>query len=164
MTTALRRFSAPLYLVAALFFCTPVLDVFLNVWPWRPGLEEWRYGAVGAAANYLVSMVMGCFLAALTAAACGHRRTLLALSVGAWAVTLVFAALTLEFILDVLQLRVRVPQDDQRGFQLGAIKAVIKYATAGLCLVVIGIVGWKSAREMPRREETRSDAVLVRGA
>jgi hypothetical protein len=164
MTNAFRRFAAPLYLVAALFVFTPLLDVFLNVWPWRPGLAEWRYGAVGAAANYLVSMVFGGLLASLTASACGHRRALRVVAAASWVVAGVLAALILEFVLDVAQLQARVAEDDRRGFQLGATKAVIKYATSALCLGVIGWAGWKGAREMPRQAEDRSDAVLVRGA
>ncbi len=164
MENTLRRFATPLYLVAALFFFTPVLDVFLNVWPWRPALEEWRYGAVGAAANYLVSMVFGCLLASVTAAAWGHRRSLRVLAVAGWLVAALLAALTLEFILDVMQLKARVPQEDQPGFELGAFKAVVKYVASIVCTVVVGVVGWKSAREMPRPQDDRSDAVLVRGA
>ncbi len=164
MENALRRFATPFYLVAALFFFTPVLDVFLNVWPWRPGLEEWRYGAVGAAANYLVSMVFGCLLATATAAVCGHRRSLRVLAVADWVVAALLAALTLEFVLDVLQLQTRVPQEDQRGFRLGAVKAVVKYLASIVCLVVVGIAGWRFAREMPRQQDDRPDAVLVRGA
>src|SRR5690349_3125180 len=75
-TSPLAGMVTPAYIVSGLFFFTPLIDIVTNVWPLTPGVVSWRYGAAGASANYLISVVFGMFLACCIAAFAGHGRTL----------------------------------------------------------------------------------------
>lgn len=124
------RLAASFYLVGALFIITPVADGIANSLPIQASLATWRYGAVGAFANYLISPLFGALLLTATASLLGHRRTLRTLGVTWILAALLLLALAADFTLDVLQLRAMVPPEQAGVFKVGAGKALAKYLTS----------------------------------
>lgn len=158
------RLVAALYVVAGLFVIHPVADVVTNAWPLAFGSEQWRYGAVGAAANYLISLVFGALLLAVTAAYGGHRRTLRLVAAFSLIAAFALGLMALSFALDVLQLRPAVQDGDMWAFKAGAGKALFKYLTCAFGLIVVGIGSWKVAGGLVQRDSgERAPAPLVRG-
>jgi FlaA1/EpsC-like NDP-sugar epimerase len=142
----LTRFAAPLYLTAALFVTMPIVDAITNVYPFNLGASTWRYGAIGAAANYLISVVFGALLLVLTAAHNQHTRTMRAGAIGSLVGAVLLVLMAGEFALDVLQLRSVVPPEDMRAYVVGATKAELKFLLSAAALAAIGLVAWKAGR------------------
>lgn len=132
-----RRLALSLYFVSALFILTAVVDAVANTLPLQPSLVTWRYGAVGALANYLISPVFGALLATATAFVLHHGRTLRVLGV-LWAITaLAMLALAVGFSLDVIQLRAMIPPDQLSPYQVGAAKALAKYGLTAVAFALM---------------------------
>ena len=150
MNESSRRLVPASYVVALLFVLGPIADSMTNVWPWQFGSEQWRFGLVGVASNYLVSVVFGLLMAALVAGA-AEQRTMLRVvgalaGVGAAVLVLVLAAYTL----DTIQLRGYVREEQRPLFKIGAVKTFLKALTAALALVVLAAGCFKAARTLAR--------------
>lgn len=144
--------AGPLYAVAVLFVLMPVVDVISQVWPPSLGNPSWRYGLVGLGANYLISVAFGSLLACVVAAYQWHRRTLrwVAIANAAFAVLAVLA--TVGFVLDVLQIRPGLPQNNPAGvrlFNIGAAKAVFKYLVTAVAFAWVALGALRAARAIP---------------
>jgi hypothetical protein len=146
----LAHFVVPAYIVSALFLLTPIFDVVTNVWPPAPGTVTWRYGAAGAAANYLISSVFGAFLGCCVAAWAEHRRTLRVFAVLSFLGVLLLVLVAGDFAMDVAQLRPLVPPTDMQAFLIGAVKAEVKYLTAIIAMLVLGLCSWRASRSSRR--------------
>jgi hypothetical protein len=146
--TGVGRFIKAGYCVAALFFFVPLMDIFTAALPIAPGIISWRYGTIGAAANYLLSMVFGLFLGLVIAAAAEEKGPLKAWSLLTIASGVVLTLLSLEFALDFFQLRSVVRPEAVFAFRVGFGKAWLKYLLAAVSLLYMGIKGWRT-RERP---------------
>ena len=150
------------YLVALLLVLVPVSDAVARTWPLRPGDERWRFGTLGIVFNAMVTPLLGVFLAMVTAALLEQFRTLRVIAV----VTLVAAVLTLvaipAFGLDYLQLRATVTAEAMAGFDAAARKAIAVGLVSGAVALVLGISGWRAARQVHAGHSSRENAGLVR--
>lgn len=146
--TGVGRFIKAGYAVGALFFFVPMFDIFTAALPIAPGIISWRYGAIGAAANYLISMVFGLFVCVVVAAAAEEKGALKFWSVLTIASGVFLAVLSMEFALDFLQLRSVVRPEAVFAFRVGFGKAWLKYLLSAAALLYMGIKGWRT-REQP---------------
>jgi hypothetical protein len=147
--------TGPAYAVALLFVLFPIIDTVAQVWPLGLDSPSWRYGAIGLGANYLISALFGMLGLAIVAALRQHRRVLLGVTLlsGLGALLLLVAALS--FVLDAFQVRAGVPRDDPRTlwlFNVGAVKAELKYLVGAGLLAWQGLMGWKAWRTIDRHE------------
>lgn len=147
-------FAPALYFMAGVFFLTPIVDAASNVWPFALGLETWRYGAFGAAANYLVSVLFGAVLAGWVAVRCQHRGTLRFVAFGSIFMAVILTVIAGEFALDVLQLQNVVPAPDRTGFAIGAAKSELKYASTIIGFVILAVVALRSSAALPRHRRS----------
>lgn len=146
--TGVGRFIKAGYTVAALFFFVPLMDIFTAALPIAPGIISWRYGAIGAAANYLISMVFGLFVGLVVSAAAEEKGALKFWSVLTIASGVILTVLSLEFLLDFFQLRSVVRPEAVFAFRVGFGKAWLKYVFAATAMLYMGIKGWRT-REQP---------------
>jgi hypothetical protein len=123
------------------------MDIFTAALPIAPGIISWRYGAIGAAANYLLSIVFGLFLGVVVSTAADEKGALKFWSLLTITTGLTFTVLSLEFLLDFVQLRSVVRPEAVFAFRVGFGKALLKYLFAALATLYIGIKGWRTARE-----------------
>ncbi|HEX6694714.1 MAG TPA: hypothetical protein VF035_08470 [Longimicrobiales bacterium] len=147
-TGPLAGMVTPAYIVSGLFFFTPLIDIVTNVWPLTPGVVSWRYGAAGASANYLISVVFGMFLACCTAALAGHGRTLRVLAVTSCVTALAILLVAGEFALDVAQIKDLVPPTELDMFTIGAAKAELKFIASAAGFIVLGVCAWRAAKRV----------------
>ena len=138
------------YVIALLFVLGPIADILTNVWPWQFGNEQWRFGLVGVASNYLVSLIFGLLLWALVAAQCEHRTALRVITAVAAAGTLVLLVISVGFALDTIQLRNFVREEQRPLFKIGAVKTALKVLTSMLAMLLVAIGSFKAARHLGR--------------
>lgn len=159
MTDALRRLALAIYALALYHVLSPVLDIATSVWPFNFGDERWRYSLAGYASNYMVSAIFGMGLAAVVAAACGHRtmlRIVGALS-GLAAAGLLLMILSLG--LDALQLNRLVDRESASMFRIGVGKAGLKFACEATVTALLAIGSFRAAKVLASE---RPAAPLVR--
>lgn len=150
------------YFVALMFIVLALADILTNAWPWDFGSEQWRFGMVGIASNYLMSIIFGLLLAALTAALAEHRQVLRVVAglTGAGVVILMLLAFT--FSLDTIQVRVLVSDERRQLFKIGAVKTLFKVlaSVAAFAMVCVGSV--QARRLLGARFKAKPAAPLVR--
>jgi hypothetical protein len=154
-TDWLDRLAPAVYFATFLFIVLPAIDFVANVWPLRVGDASWRYGAAGFLSGYLLTPLLGLVLGFLVAALCRHRRALTVLSVVCGIGTVLLLVISLEFILDALQVRSGIAAADKGHFDVGAVKALLKYWAMVVALLWAGIVGWRIARDERRARGPR---------
>ena len=71
-----RYLALPAYLAAAALILIPFTDAALSLYPWRPGVAQWRFGAVGLMSNAFMIPTAGLLIMLTTALVLGHWRTL----------------------------------------------------------------------------------------
>ena len=145
--------------IGLLFVLLPLMDIVTQTWPLAPASPTWRYGTVGLGSNYLVSVVFGMGLLCYVAARRNHRTVLLTLTILCAAFAAGALIATLGFVLDVLQIRPTVPRGQAgalRTFDLGAIKALVKYLASAFVLAWLAVAELRARRAMPRaaKDET----------
>ncbi|MCC6774573.1 MAG: hypothetical protein IT360_25580 [Gemmatimonadaceae bacterium] len=153
----------PLYFVAFLLVATPVMDFVTSIIPLRVGDIEWRFASVGLLSGFLLTPLLGIALSIGVAHVAMHRRFQRVMAVLNLAISAVFVALLLFFLLDIFQLRSAVEPEAAEAFASAASKAVIKHASF---IVALGMLGWGGLRVSrwsvpePRRKQA---AVIVGG-
>lgn len=168
----LKDFAWPTYFVGFLMFATPALDFLTNVWPFRVGDVQWRYGAAGIFAGFLLTPVFGILFALGAAVVLKHRMVIRVLSVLNLVAAVLLLVLIVFFALDVVQVRSTIPDDavaEARSmFRIGAVKAAIKFGTVALALAWLGISGIRASRRRESGSRSRKsggkDVPLVRSA
>lgn len=155
MPDQLRRLRVALYLVAFVFLATTTVDIVANSMPMNPSSATWRFGSVGAAANYFISIVFAASLAALVAAAGGHRVTLRVLGTLAALCGAVWLVAAIGFMLDVLQLRPQVQPEVADMYRIGAIKTLLKLCLDAAAMLALGIAQLRIASSIAGAKAAR---------
>lgn len=156
-----ETFAGPMYLVGVLFIALPLLDYVVNIWPFAPAAPEWRYGAIGLLAGFLLSPLLGSALVAWLALARGDARTQRVMAVLNLATAAFLALLCVEFLLDVVQLKghIGASAEARWSYYGGVAKNLVKYACTIVALVWLGRAGWRARRPIPRNS---GDPIVVR--
>ena len=154
-----------LYLFAVVLVLSPLMDLTSTVWPFRPGEMAWRYGFLGLLPGYVHTPILGVVLCMAVAYWQGHPLILRSAGiVSTLAALLLFLGMA-TFAVDVLQMReLRAPQE-QTGVLVGGILQEVKYVTAAIVLLLIGIGGAGTAREFrtSRRHAGSGAGIVGRG-
>ena len=155
-----------LYGVGAMLIISPLLEVLLRIWPFKPAALAWRFGAMGTVGNSLLWPVIGTVVLALVADWLKHPRVLRVVALGSLFAALLLLSLLGLFTLDAVQLRAEVNPGVAAEYDLSTGKIVIGY------LLAIGMEMWlarnalRAARGAGRaRQEaapaTRRSSVLI---
>lgn len=163
------RITGAVYFVGLLCLLFPLVDLVTNVWPLRPSDVQWRYGAVGLGSGFLLTPLLGLALISLLATIQAKAGILRTAGVVGIAAAVVLLSVTLLFVLDALQVRVGVQEQEQWFFRTAVIRAFGKNLLGSVAFGALGIGAFKSARRAKEarkeKEETRSrgpEKVLVR--
>lgn len=130
-----------------LFIVLPILDVALNVWPFRLDVN-WRYGTTGLLSNYLLTPLLGLLVIGLAAAVGRQRRILLVTAWGSLLAGVLVLAGVAIFGLDALELNSTIPPAGKYLFRVGAAKATVKLLLMGMWMIGFG---WAASREARSR-------------
>ena len=145
--TRYRYLALPAYAVAAALVLIPLTDASLSLWPWRPGLAQWRFGAIGLLSNALMIPAAGLLIVLVTALVLGHWRTLRVLgALCALGALVTFTSLFL-FGLDAIQTRAQVAEVSRASFDAASFVAVGKLLLATIALAGFALAGLRTRRE-----------------
>lgn len=137
--------AAPFYAFAVLLVATPTIDFVTSIFPMQLRSPQWRFASAGLLSGYLLTPMLGIAIAMTVSAIRGQAGVQRFLSVVNLLLALLLLVLLVSFVLDVMQLNGVVPADGIRAFHAAAAKAVFKYATSILVLIVFAVRGWKLA-------------------
>lgn len=143
----------PLYLVAALLVVVPLADFILSV----PNAEfanvQWRFAAVGLLSGFTLTPILGLAMALVVAAFLKHYTVQRWLVATCLSMATVLVALSLGFLLDVMQVRASVPAEGRAAFSNAWSRAILKHA---LSAVALAYMGWRARRMIPARSRQRT--------
>lgn len=160
----LQRLAAPAYFVAALLMITPLGDFLSGARPWRPSALDWRITSTGFLAGFLLTPLLGMLLATGVAAARGNQRLLRVLGIASLVAASVCALIIAGFILDVIQLNARIPDEQRRAFYEASIKAVLKYALVCAAAYLLGSRAYRMGRwSRERRAAAPRETIVIGG-
>jgi len=137
--------AGPFYAFALLLVATPAIDFMTSIFPTQLRSAQWRFASAGLLSGFLLTPLLGIAIAITVAAIRGHGSVQRLLSVVNLLLAILLMVLLLSFVLDVMQLNGVVPADGIRAFHSAAAKAVFKYATSIVVLIVFAVRGWKLA-------------------
>ena len=158
--TSYRHVGHALYLLALLLIASPLVDMFIGVYPPHIGQVQWRAGVLSIMPSTLQSPLVGVVCIVAAASLLGHRRVLTVLGFVAAVVAVLLVVCAGTFTLDALQLRGRIPAAQVGAYQRTMVKAVFTYIleTVVLAVVALGCLrGW-------RRQAPRAEIPLIRQA
>ena len=158
----MRALVPAAYAAAILLVLVPLADAVASTWPLLLNQYRWRYLATGALSGFLLMPLLGLLLAAVAAAAAGHRRVLTALG---WASLLTAVGLAVElfqFTRDAPLVGRRLLDVARTVFVVGTLKTGMKlgFSTSGLVFLGFGALG--AAREIaPTGDPVQLGQVMV---
>jgi hypothetical protein len=157
----LRRIAPAAYCIAALLLLLPSMDYIGNVWPFRPGAVDWRYGAVGMISTYLLSPLIGLLLASATAALLPQPKVSKLLGVLGWVAALGLLLAVAGFVLDSLQVRSAAPADARWVTTTSFLLASAKMVGAAFTLMILGVGNLRASREVMPMSAARKNRPAV---
>ncbi len=152
---------APLYFLAFLLTATPVMDFVTSILPMRMSDIEWRFASVGLLSGFLLTPLLGIGLAMAVAHFADQGRLQRTMAILNLSIAVIFVALLVAFLLDILQLKSAVQAEAQEAFVSAAVKAVIKH----VCFVIaLGFLGWRGFRmsrwSLPEARRPQSSVLI----
>lgn len=162
MSDLLRAIARPGLYFAALLIVLPAADFATNVWPFRFGDIQWRFGTVGLLSGFTLTPLLGIAGAVLAAALLeltAVQRVIAVLSVGAAVILVVAQPL---FILDWLQMRPGAPPEAVGSMDVGSVKAILKHLAVAGSLVWFGVFAWRQAKRQATHRPRRQTTPIVR--
>ncbi|HEX6560185.1 MAG TPA: hypothetical protein VF021_12000 [Longimicrobiales bacterium] len=156
-----RHLALPAYLVAAALVFIPIFDASMSVWPWRPGVEQWRFGALGLLSNAFMIPAAGLLIVLATALLLGHWRTLRAFGFVCAAGALLTMLFLVLFALDAVQTSASVGPEANASFVAASYTAAAKLLLAAVTLAGFAVAGLRTRIERPR--DSRIPMAAVRG-
>lgn len=142
----LHALAWPTYAVALFLIAMPLMDFVANVWPPAPGLATWRYASAGILSGFLMTPMVGVVMAFAAASVLDQRRSLKVFGILAAVVAVILIAAALLFVLDVLQVRATLEEEERTRILIGGAMALVKYLVAAGCLVWLSLAGIRASR------------------
>jgi hypothetical protein len=151
-----RYLAFPAYVVALSLIIIPFFDAAASLWPWRLGVAQWRFGAIGLASNAFLIPGAGLLVLLVTALTFEHRTALRVFGVVCAIAAVLAGVSVLLFGLDAMQTRADVTSAARLSFHVASLTAVVKLLVATAALVGFALAGLRSERE--RRTPVRDTA------
>lgn len=148
----LPRLKWPLYVIALGLIAIPFLDFATSILPFEPYNLRWRFASVALFSGFLFTPLLAIALIAMMAALTEDRVTLRVLSICCLVFTLVLVILMVLYLLDVLQLRDGIGDEERLPYDMSAVRAFAKYVFTILVLALLGVAGFRASKvDRPRR-------------
>lgn len=161
-----RTVARALYVVAIMLIVIPLSEALPALWPLRLGAADWRFGVVGLMSGALMTFLLGTFLVLAAAAVLDHRRVL---AVGSWllfALVVVLVGVAVLFVMDFLEVRMRIQVKARLAVLAAAAKAVWKLGVGGAVSLVLAVSSRRMARRLAhdRAVAEQAPSALVRAS
>ena len=138
--------AGPLYFVAAILVGVPLIDFFLSVPSPEFSSSEWRFSTLGLLSGHTLWLVLGVALAFTVSAILKHYTVQRALVISCLTSAVIFAAVAIQFWMDMGSQRDVTRPDDMLAFTSASNRAIIKLI---LTTIAFGYLGWRARRMIP---------------
>ena len=151
------------YLIAAVLFVLPIMDIAIGLLPLQTDNIRWRVGVIALGTGALALPIIALFIAYITAYARGHRRMQYFLVASSALASLVLLALVVLFTLDTLQLRNEVAETGRKLYDRVSLKGIMAQVILVVTLAMMAVGGWRTSRATARdlRREKRGEAAPI---
>ena len=157
-----RNFALSAYLVGASLAIIPYFDAAMSLWPWRPSLGQWRFGAIGLVSNAFMLGGLGLLVLLMTAFVFGHWRTLRVLG-GLCAASALFTMVAIVlFGLDAIETRSHVDTAVKLSYDVASLTAFVKLSAAFVTLVCFALAGLRTPKQQ-RARATEAEPFVMPG-
>lgn len=129
-----------------------LIDFLSNVFPMAPGLVEWRYAAVGMAAGFISTPLLGLALMMFGAELKGSRAFLKGAGAVAWVLAIVMVLSLVVFALDGLQVRQANDPASQNRVTAGVGIVALKLLGGAIAFALLG----RAALQLGKTARTKS--------
>lgn len=144
--TLLRPVAWSAHAIGVLLVLAPLGELAAGVGSLNPGAVPWRFGAAGLLSGALVLPVAGLGLVLAGGVLLEQWRLLRVLAVLVGILMVKVLVLLAIFGLDTLQVRIQVPLEGRRAFDLAAVKAAGSFALEACVLAVLAVQAHRAAR------------------
>ena len=138
--------AGPLYLVSAMLVAVPLADFFLSVATPEFSSTQWRFATVGLLSGYMLLPVLGIAMAFVISSILKHYALQRALVIACLTTAVIFALLSIRFLLDVGSQRFMVGPEGMPAFKSATNRAIIKLI---LTTVATAYMGLRARRMIP---------------
>ena len=152
-----------LYGAAAAMYLSPLADLLYTLVPFEAGAVQWRFGAVGFAAQTLWSQLLALAIVAILAWVKGHRWVLRAISLYGVLLIVVIVAVGGLTVLDFLQLRRAIVQPMKPKLDMAATRLFVQLGMSALVALPIAVSAWRAARAPVVSRSTGDELGLLYG-
>jgi hypothetical protein len=145
--------AGPLYFIAGLLVLMPTLDFVTSIGPAYFASAQWRFAAIGLLSGHTLVPLLGLALALGVAGVLKHgtvQRILVALCL---LLAVFFVVVSIDFVLDVMEVRATMPAEGRAAFETASIRALVKHILAA---VAFWYLGWRARRMFPARVRPRT--------
>jgi hypothetical protein len=148
----------PAYLLAFALFVEPLSDAVLAVWPLRPALLGWRFGAIGLLSGGLMTPILALLILTVTAVALQHPRMQRLAGLLSAVTFVVLLAVTGVFTLDSVANKTVMEEGGAVSmvqYAVTVVKAIVKLVLAA---AAAGGLAWAALRksEAPKEKTERA--------
>ena len=143
------------YAIGLVLVFLPILETFGALWPPRPDVTGWRFGATGIFFTFLAMAPLGLLLALAVGSVLRHRIALRALAFFSLLFALLIAILFGSFSLDFIQVRPMIQPRVRGGFDMAAVKATLSAIFSLVSCMILAVAGLREARDLAVRQARR---------
>jgi hypothetical protein len=136
------------YFVLLLLAAWPITDFLMSTLPPRWGTLEWRFGAAGLMAGYVLLPTLGIGLLMALAFGLRHTRVLRLLSLLSFAGAALLLLVILSLGLDLIRIGGLDVTERLYSLRRGTVVAEFKHFSAFVALGLLGVAGWQASRRL----------------
>jgi hypothetical protein len=150
------------YLVGILALYGALSDPFIQVWPFRPGDVNWRFGAVGLFSGAMTGVVFALAWLLVVALLLSNRVVARGLAVLSLVLSPVLVLVAVAFVLDYLQVRAGVQPQLRGGLDATVARALLFIVLSTPATLMLGLAGWRMTRVSSRARAEAQGALVYR--
>jgi hypothetical protein len=145
-----RRLRSVGYVVAAVLFLVPLVEVCTSAWPLQIGQAPWRLAFVGSLTSSLLVPILALFLTLTLAVIAGDRPASWTVSGVCLTGFVLLIVATGMFALDALQMKAQVPSAMTRRYMIASVWVLMKLLAEAVTLLSLSITAFRVAAGMRR--------------
>ena len=136
------------YFLLAMLAAWPITDFLMSTLPPRWGTFEWRFGAAGLMAGYLLMPILAIGLSMALAFVMRHHRVLRLLSLVSMGGATLLLLVILSLGLDLIRIGELGVPERIASLRTGTLIAEMKHFSGFVVLSLLGVGGWQSSNRL----------------
>jgi len=151
------------YFVALVLVLTPLMDVLIAAFPFRPGEMAWRFAAIGIFAEGVMLALLGLYSALALAIYLDHRVVVKALGIISALGVVAFGVVIVVFMLDAVGMRSIIAPEARSGMAVASAAALFKHLCGFVGTGLMALTARSEVRRSGRARRSQDDIVFAAG-